>query len=285
MKKITLSIILLFGLFGFSQTITHSNSLELGNTNIACNNAQITSSDNRYFRFFELSTFSITEDYTISSVQFGVSNLTIPTLPDGFPVTVKVYATPNTNFPTGYPTGYTELAQVTTNIVLTDVGTLVSVPINATISSGSNLLVEVGYVAQEAGSGNLIFLSANNLGQTAPTYISSTACGIANPVTMASINFPNAHLVLTVTGSILSLNDNLSQQVSVYPNPSSGNFTIELPSNVTIEKANLIDVLGKQFSINIDSNNSFSISNLNSGMYILNIETSEGVLNKRIIKK
>lgn len=288
MKKITLLFLLLIGFSGFSQTISHSNSMELGTTNVACNagtGATATSSDNRYFRFFNLASFAITNDYTVQSVQFGVQTVNIPTLPGGFPVTVKIYSTTNTNFPTGYPVGYNELTQITTNMQTTDQETLVSIPITATIPAGSNLLVEVGYALQEAGSGNRIFISANDLGQTAPTYISSTGCSLVNPTTMAAINFPDAHLVLSVTGTTLGLNDTLLQQVSVYPNPSKGLFTVGLPNSLSVETASLTDITGKQMSITLDANNSFSISEYASGIYILNLETSEGVLNKRIIKE
>ena len=286
MKKITLLFLLLFGFIGISQTISHSTSMTLSNTNVACNGGTpSTSSDNRYFRYFKLSDFSITADYTISSVQFGVQTLTIPTLPDGFPVTVKIYATTSNNFPVAYPAGYTELAQVTTNFLLADVETLVSVPIAATIPAGSNVLVEVGYVAQTASSGNRIFLSANDLGESAPTYISSTACSLVPPTPLASINFPNAHLVLSVTGTTLGVKESILQKVSVFPNPSKGKFTIDLPASVSIEKASLTDITGKQMAINLDASNSFSISEYNTGIYILNLQTSEGVLNKRLIKE
>ncbi|MFN3756338.1 MAG: T9SS type A sorting domain-containing protein [Flavobacterium sp.] len=288
MKKITLFFILCFGLSVHSQTISHSNSMDLGTTNVACNagtGATATSSENRYFRFFNLSSFSITEAYGITSVQFGIQSLNIPTLPAGFPVRVRIFSTPNTDFPTGYPTGYSEVAQVTTNILPANVETIVSIPITGTIPAGSNLLVEVGYAAQEAASGNRIFFSANSLGQTAPTYIQAPTCGITAPTTMTAINFPNAHLVLSVTGSTLSLNDSKLNQISVYPNPSKGDFTVSLPVGVSIEKASVVDMLGKQMSISIDANNSFSISQFNSGVYLLNIETSEGVLNTRIVKQ
>jgi len=286
MKKITLLFLLLYGFIGTSQTISHSTSMTLSNTNVACNGGTpSTSSDNRYFRYFKLSDFSITADYTISSVQFGVQTLTIPTLPDGFPVTVKIYTTTSNNFPVAYPAGYTELAQVTTNFLLADVETLVSVPIAATIPAGSNVLVEVGYVAQTASSGNRIFLSANDLGESAPTYISSTACSLVPPTPLASINFPNAHLVLSVTGTTLGVKESILQKVSVFPNPSKGKFTIDLPASVSIEKASLTDITGKQMAINLDASNSFSISEYNTGIYILNLQTSEGVLNKRLIKE
>lgn len=288
MKKITLLFLLFIGLGTYAQTISHSTSLELGTTNVACNNGTApnnTSSDNRYFRFFKLSDFGITEDWSVQNVQFGIQSLNIPTLPGGFPVTVVLYTTTASNFPTLYPTGYNELTQITTNFQADAVGTLVTVELDAVVPAGSNLLVQIGYTAQEAGSLNRVFLSANDLGQSAPTYISSTACGILAPSTMDSINFPNAHFVLAVTGQTLSLGSNDLDKVSVYPNPTKGNVSIDLPATVSVESATITDITGKQMEVKLDSNNSFSIAQFRTGVYILNIQTTEGVINRRIIKE
>ncbi len=289
MKKITLIVLLALGFYAPAQNITHSQDLTLGTTNVACNGGTpSTSRDNRYYRFFELGTFSITDSYLVTSVQFGVQTLTIPTLPNGFPVTVKIFSTIETDFPLNFPASFTELASVTTNMTLDNVGTLVSIPIpnTALIPAGSNLLVEVGYEAPEANSGNRIFLSANSLGQTAPTYIASTTCAITVPTDMAAINFPDAHLILTVDGTTLSTNENaLDQKVSLYPNPSNGIYNIELSDAISIEKVTLNDISGKQFSVALNSNNSFDITTLQSGVYFLTIQTNEGTTSKKLIKQ
>lgn len=269
----------------YAQTISHSTSLEVGNGNVACNSGQTTSSDNRYFRFFKLSDFGISGPWAIQNVQFGIASLTTPTLPGGFPITVKIYSTAASNFPTLYPTGYTELTQITTNFQPDAVGTLITVDLEATVPAGANILVEVGYVAQEAGSLNLIFLAANSLGQSAPSYISSTACSLVAPQTLASIGYPDAHFVLAVTGQTMSLGDNALDKVSIYPNPSKGKFNIDLPATVSIESATITDITGKQMDVKVDANNAFSIAEFRTGVYILNIQTSEGVINKRIIKE
>lgn len=288
MKKITLIVLFLIALNVNAQTISHSTAMTLGTTNVACNAGtapNVTSSDNRYYRFFELANFSITSNYAVTSVQFGVQTLNIPTLPAGFPVTVKLFSTTNSNFPTGFPTGYTELATVTTNMLAVNAGTLVTIPIVGTIPLGSNLLVEVGYALQTAGSFNRIFLSANSLGQTAPTYISSTGCTITNPTDLAIVGFPDAHLVLSVTGTSLGLNENAADVATVFPNPSKGIYTISLKNSATIEKVSVTDITGKQTAISLDANNSFDISSYATGIYILNLQTSEGVINKRLIKE
>ena len=288
MKKITLIFLFLFSLCVQSQTISHSTSMTLGTTNVSCGNQNppATSSDNTYYRFFKLSDFSITGDWAVSSVQFGIQVLTIPTLPDGFPMKVRIYSTTAINFPTNYPTGYTQI--ISQNVIITNANllTILSVPITALIPAGSNLLVTLEYGAQAANSGNRMIFSANNLGQTAPSYLSSTACNILVPTETINVGagFPDAHLVLSVTG-VLATDEYLLESASVYPNPSNGVFTIDLKSTAIIEKVNLTDISGKQITIALDSNNSFDISSYNSGIYLLNVQTSDGVLNRKLIKQ
>lgn len=288
MKKITLIFLFLFSLCVQSQTISHSISMALGTTNVSCGNTAppLTSSDNKYYRFFNLSDFSITGDWAVSSVQFGIQVLTLPTVPDGINMKVRIYSTTATNFPTNFPTGYNQIVSVNRTITSADLLTIVSVPIAAVIPAGSNLLVTLEYGAQTANSGNRLIFSANNLGQTAPSYLSSTACNILVPTDTINVGagFPDAHLVLSVTG-VLATDEYLLETASVYPNPSNGVFTIDLKSSTLIEKVSLTDISGKQMAVTLDANNSFDISSYNTGVYILNLQTSEGVLNKRIIKE
>ena len=288
MKKITLFLLLAVSGIANSQVVSQSTTLAIPTANpiLACNSGGTTtptSSDNRYYRVFNLSTFGITTDYNVTNVQFGVSSLTNPTLPGGFPVTVKIYSTTNTNFPTGFPTGYTQLSSVTTNVLPANVGTLVTVPISATIPVGSRMVVEVGYVAQTAASLNRIFLAANSDGESGPSYIASTACTLPTPVTLTSIGATNAHFVMRVSNETLSISENKLASFAVYPNPSSGLVNFNLPSGVLAQKATLSDITGKQIGVTIE-NNSIDISRLDKGVYMLNLETSEGNVTKKIIK-
>src|SRR4029079_14722911 len=47
----------------------------------------------------------------------------------------------------------------------------------------------------------VFFVGSNSMGQTAPGYLSSASCGIANPMNIATIGFPNMHIVFNVTGT------------------------------------------------------------------------------------
>lgn len=286
MKKITFLLLSLLSLGATAQTLTHSTSMTVANTNVACNSGtapNTTSSDNAYFRFFNLASFGVTGAYDVTNVQYGVATLRTPTLLAGFPVTVKLYTTTSATFPTGFPASYTEVATATTFIQELQAGTLITVPITATIPAGSNLLVSVSYAAQEAASLNQIFLAANSLGQTAQTYIQSTACSILTPSTMASIGFPNAHFVLAVNALPLSVKENNLKALAVYPNPTKDILKFDLPQNVELQKVNLSDITGKQIELAV-SNNSVDIARFAPGVYMLTIQTNEGNVTKKVVK-
>ena len=83
---------------------------------------------------------------------------------------------------------------------------------------------------------------------------------------------------------ILGTKDNALSQVAIYPNPSSDIVNVSIPSSIEIYESSLIDITGKQISgVRLD-NGGFDISMLSKGVYILNVNTSEGPLTKRIIK-
>ncbi|MCA9284882.1 MAG: hypothetical protein KDA22_06700 [Phycisphaerales bacterium] len=66
-----------------------------------------------------------------------------------------------------------------------------------TVAGGTALVVELDIPASTDG---FAVCGGNGAGETGPTYILATACGIANYVTYASINFPDANWALTLLG-------------------------------------------------------------------------------------
>ncbi|UUC44036.1 T9SS type A sorting domain-containing protein [Flavobacterium cerinum] len=284
MKKITLLFLLSLMSFAVDAQVvlTHSSSQAINGNTVACGNSSTaTSSDNRYYRAFNLSSMGITSAFNLASIQFGVASLTAP---NGYVVTVKAYKT-TANFPSGFPTGYTLLGQADYTVQTANVGTIVTVPVTVTgtVAANETLVVEVGYAA--ATTGVNISLGSNTAPQTAPSYISSTACSIANPTDVAAINFPDVHMVINAVGSTLGVNEFASKLVAVYPNPTSGVFTVELPNELQINKAELVDISGKQFAVNVNNGNTIDISGFATGIYVLNMETAEGTLVKKIVKQ
>jgi hypothetical protein len=83
---------------------------------------------------------------------------------------------------------------------------------------------------------------------------------------------------------VLSVNENVLAQISLYPNPSSDILNINVPASVEITNVTMFDLLGKNTGV-VLSNGSIDISNLNKGIYLLSIETSQGTLTQKVVKK
>jgi len=87
----------------------------------------------------------------------------------------------------------------------------------------------------------------------------------------------------------LSVKDSeLKNNVSIYPNPFNDIITIENNSSTAISKINIINVLSQKVkTISQDqlTNGEINVSDLNSGMYILNVHFENGdVVSQKIVK-
>jgi hypothetical protein len=78
-------------------------------------------------------------------------------------------------------------------------GTVLNVPINATVPAGSELVVEV-FTPDGTATGNLLFIGSNAAAETGPSYLSAPDCGVNTPTTTAALGFPNMHIVMNVNG-------------------------------------------------------------------------------------
>ena len=87
--------------------------------------------------------------------------------------------------------------------------------------------------------------------------------------------------------SSLSVEDNLNDEVKIFPNPISDSFTIKLSKQQKIKSLKIVDINGrlvKNIQPNITSNDVYNLSSLKSGIYLLSIETDEGNFQKKLIK-
>lgn len=82
------------------------------------------------------------------------------------------------------------------------------------------------------------------------------------------------NLTSTTECSPLSVTDFNNNDISLYPNPNNGNFTIK--SNDLIEKVELFTLLGQKLNEIIPTQLEFSTSIEHSGIYIVRIETKYG---------
>jgi hypothetical protein len=91
------------------------------------------------------------------------------------------------------------------------------------------------------------------------------------------------NLYFGATCEALSVNDNILSQLSVYPNPTNDIVTIKMPLNIEVVSMKLFDVLGNLVLKNANTTR-LDVSNLSSGLYLLDITTTVGSITKKIVR-
>lgn len=176
--------------------------ISAGNS-VSCNDGpfpRFPHADNRYWRRFDLDgDHDINTCFQASSVDFGVEAAYSP---DGSqPVHVRLYTIPNASplnlanltligsFPLSVANQALKILQAPVTAIVVDPLVL-------------DLVVEV-FTPSGQAAGNRFLIGSNSLGQTAPGYLSATACGVTEPADIATevIGFPNMHIYIAVTGA------------------------------------------------------------------------------------
>lgn len=108
---------------------------------------------------------------------------------------------------------------------------------------------------------------------------------VAVPFVIAGVVFdPNRHIISKNNVATLASNSfDLEQTISIYPNPADDILHIMTPTSVQLEKVDIFNTLGQLVGQKMDHD--FSISELASGIHLLKITTSEGVIHKNFVKK
>jgi len=82
----------------------------------------------------------------------------------------------------------------------------------------------------------------------------------------------------------VSVGDNIAEMVSIYPNPTTDVFNIQLPASVEVISSSLVDVTGRTTGVEYN-NGQMNVSALAQGVYFLNLETSHGSLTQKVVKQ
>src|SRR5690606_33617659 len=100
--------------------------------------------------------------------------------------------------------------------------------------------------------------------------------------------FQDFSLVVTGIDNTLNVDSKIyNDSVSVSPNPTSDFlYFISSESNISIDKVEIYDTIGKRVFASELNNNSIDISNLTPGVYMVKIYSEDGgYVTKKIIKK
>jgi hypothetical protein len=124
---------------------------------------------------------------------------------------------------------------------------------------------------------------------TATTSIIAVSPTVNTTYTVTGSSANGCNNVATITQNVsactgLLANNNSVSAISVYPNPSTGIFTIDAESATNII---IVDVLGKViYKQNLaDGKHTINLSNFNNGLYILKAESNGVVKTVRVVKQ
>ena len=204
------------------------------NTGISCN-AGATS----FWRAYNLASFpAVTGPLTINSVRFGIE---VNNTGVGQTMTVNLYNQTGAAFPGGtrtlIATGTVSITAVANTFYTVNFGSAPTVPANAII------IVEV---ATPVGG---VFPAANGLGESGPSYISSTACGVPNPVTLASLGFTANHTIIGMSGTVPVVPPILVQTAGL---PSGSTFPVGTTTNTFVARDNAGNTSTCSFTVTVN---------------------------------
>lgn len=117
-------------------------------------------------------------------------------------------------------------------------------------------------------------------------YVSSDVRIAINCISNDQFGFAVDDFTVTTTGTV-GLNDNLASQFSVSPNPANNIININSSNNALISGAEIVDINGrtvKTAKYNGVSDAQINISELSSGVYMMNLTSDQGKTTKKIIK-
>lgn len=121
----------------------------------------------------------------------------------------------------------------------------------------------------------------------APIEIDFLAIGGTGNTASSTIKYDNYN-ASAVNSETASVDDHLSQQFAMYPNPTTGIVNITNNENVLVSQVNVMDLNGRVVkTVKFDnvSEAQVDISGLSAGMYIMNITTNQGIATKKVVKK
>jgi len=162
-------------------------------TGVSCNDG-VAIADNHFLRRFYLNAdHGIVVQYNVTSVDFGVESVT----GTGATAQMDLYS-----IASGAAFTFANMTQIgTTSRVLAD-GTALAIENFVVAGSivdpvAADLVVDMYWPDSDTWLG---YPGANTSGETQPSYLASDACGLSEPATFASINFPSTALAVTVNG-------------------------------------------------------------------------------------
>ncbi len=275
-----LSTLLVFTFFNAQAQVTLSHNVDpltVDVVGLACwNDTTNEYRDNHNARVYNLNEFNIAGDFEISAVEFGQA-----LGDDGKEVHVSIYTSDTEDL-----TVATLTLVTTTEISLMEANnsSIITVFVNASIPAGSIVVVEIFAPDEGASTTQKYFPGFNFNGETDFSWIKVPNCGATNWMITEVLQTNQQYLINLVGTEVLGVNDIALDNVTIYPNPTEGDITIELANSYDIVDVTVTNIIGQQIaSSTLESTNKLNLSiDGESGIYFVTMRTSEG--NSKTIK-
>ncbi|MGM0635664.1 MAG: T9SS type A sorting domain-containing protein [Bacteroidota bacterium] len=292
MQKITLFLCLVFlsavvhaqedEMITLSQS---ENSNEVEETAVACwgNDPDAETAnqffDNRFARIYNLADYEIEGDFEILSVEFGqglgedkIVDVNLYTLDDEDPNEAEMTLI--------YTQEETIFAQADETIIVVNLDEEVEVENDAII------MVEIFAEGEGEETFKWFFPGINSYGQTQQSWFMSPDCGFDEWMDPSDLGAGPQEYIIDVIGqpSTMSTASVALNKINSYPNPVNDYLSIDFPDYISVISAQLSDMNGKSFNTEL-IDGKIDMSHLATGNYILELKTSAGTYNEKVIKK
>lgn len=281
MNYFTLFLSFIFSLGVTAQTvITYNTGTNLSSTNGGLSN--YCGDNEKVGRNFDLSDFSITESIDLKSIDIGVFQLDVAQT-----ITVNIYESDGSftdNSSPGALLGTEDFMLDVVNYQTSGTPELKGFNFTTPITVGSGVThIFVEYVVPGPIAN---FKPAEASGTGEPGYYDTNGCG--GPYGYTSSLFGSNYeyyIAVNANETTLSVDDVLliDSELNAYPNPTNGLVNIKLSSDNAIKSVSAYNILGSSVNVRA-SDNQIDFSDLTSGIYILKIDTTKGLISKKLIK-
>ena len=138
-----------------------------------------------------------------------------------------------------------------------------------------------------------LYINNDGLGNFNTKQVISTNLELIKSIYAVDMDFDGDIDVLTASDdkiswfknqSILNITNNSVNIISLHPNPTNDIINIKNINDLEISSINIYNILGKLILNEEKQFNQLDVSDLVTGIYLIKIETNEGVISKKIIK-
>ena len=165
------------------------------------------------------------------------------------------------------------------------------------LNVANNLIVEID-ISQlstitelNVSNNKLTYLNVNNSNNAAITIFNATGNPDLGCIQVDNVAdaLANTNWTKDATASYsafceraLSVDEFLEDNISLYPNPTSTSFKIQLSNRLELESIEIYNLVGKKVLRTKES--LINVTDLSSGIYFIKITTDKGEINKKLIK-